>query len=214
MEKSLTIAENERRYLAQELHDHVAQTLLQMNMQVTICQQYLKLGEIDALNAELSLLEQQSITASKQIREMISDLLPPFSDDGNFKTWVLEQIKLHRQRGGAPISFSISGEKITLSSMQQLAVARIIQESLQNIRKHAQADSVTLNIVTSATRFQTTITDDGIGFDDALIPNPLSEKGGAGLVNMMIRAEAIGAELSIKSQPKHGTLIELNVPLL
>lgn len=213
MDNSLSIAENERRYVAQELHDHVAQTLLQMNMQVSICQQYLHMGATDALKAELALLEQQTHTASKQLREMISDLLPPFSKDGSFKTWLIKHISTHRKRGGAPISFSISGSVTALSSTQQLAVARIIQEALQNIRKHAQADKIDLSIQAGETRFQLTITDDGIGFDDALIPNPLTERGGAGVVNMFIRAEAIGATLDIKSKPGKGTFIQLTVPL-
>ena len=97
--------------------------------------------------------------------------------------------------------------------MQQLAIARIIQEALQNIRKHAQADKVVMGVVSNQTRFQVNISDDGIGFDDALIPNPLSETGGAGLVNMIIRAEAIQAKLTIKSKPEHGTFVELTVPL-
>ncbi len=210
MSSILTIAENERRYVAQELHDNIAQTLLQMNMQVNICQQYLAHGDTDALQAELALLEQQSVSASRQVRQLMDDLLPPAIDDANFKTWLLEYINTHRQRGGPPISLSLAGE-IVLNPQQQLAIARIIQEALRNIRKHAQANAVTLSIETAADRFQLTISDDGIGFDASAGTSPANRK--AGIENMYIRAEAIGAALTVKSQPKHGTLIQLTVPL-
>ena len=210
MSSILSIAENERRYVAQELHDYVAQTLLQMNMQVNICQQHLKHGDTDALQAELALLEQQSTSVSRQVRQLMDDLLPPPIENGAFKTWLSEHIHTHRQRGGAPVSLSFTGE-IALDAQQQLAVARIIQEALQNIRKHAQASTVTLSIESAADRFQLTISDDGIGFDTSINALPTGKK--AGIENMYFRAEAIGAELTIKSQPKHGTLIQLTVPL-
>ncbi len=212
MTATLSIAENERQYVAQELHDSIAQTLLQINMQINICQQHLKLGDTDALQAELALLEQQSISASNQVRQLIADLLTPFTDDSNFKTWLLREINTHRQRGGPPVSFSISGD-IQLSRLQQLAVARIIQEALRNIRKHAQASKVHLSIEATETRFQLTLSDDGVGFEPAIIAQRRDSIKGAGFENMRIRAEAIDADLTIKSQPKHGTLIQLTLPL-
>ncbi len=209
MSSILSIAENERRYVAQELHDYVAQTLLQMNMQVNICQQHLKHGDTNALQAELALLEQQSVSASRQVRQLMDDLQPPTVEDGTFKTWLLEHIDTHRQRGGPPVSLSLVGE-IMLDRQQQLAIARIIQEALRNIRKHAQANTVTISIETAADRFQLTISDDGIGFNISS-DTPTNRK--AGIENMYLRAKAIGAELTIKSQPKHGTLIQLTAPL-
>jgi len=213
MASRLSIAENERRYIAQELHDSIAQTLLQINMQVNICQQHLKMGDTDSLQAELALLEQQSVSASNQVRQLIADLLPPFTEDRAFKTWLLQEISLHRKRGGPPVSFSISGE-ILLNENQQIAIARIIQEVLRNVRKHAQANSVNMSIETAENRFQITISDDGIGFDAAHIGENSTDVRGAGLENMRHRAEAIGAELNIKSRPKHGTLIQLTVSLI
>jgi len=213
MPQCLSIAEDDRRYLAQELHDRTVQTLLQMNIQVSICQQYLQTNNIDALSAELALLEQQSVSASRQIRELITELLPPFTEDTSFKTWLLAEIDEHRQPGGAPVARIMPDEAILLSPEQQLATARIVQEILRNIRKHSQADTVELTVGFSPDRFQLTVIDDGKGFDDRALTTAISENGSAGIATMRLRAEAIGAKLTIKSRPDHGTFVQLTVPL-
>jgi len=212
MDDCITIAENERRFVAQELHDHAAQTLLQINMQAGICKKFLEMGQTDDTLTELKMLEQQIHTASRQIRELISDLRPPRSDDGDFPSMLRDLIETHHQRGGPPVRLSAPNH-IPLFGAERLALSRIIQEILLNIRKHAQAAGVNLTITTSANRLQLTVVDDGVGFDDALIPNPLAEKGGAGMVNMHIRAGAIGGELEVKSQINHGTMIQVTFPL-
>ena len=214
MNDSLTIAENERRFVAQELHDHVIQTLLQINMQVSICKRYLELGNMAETTSEFNQLEAQIMTASQQLRDLVADLRPPASDDGTFQSMMQKQLETHQQRGGPPVTLSQSApDPLELPSAKKLALARIIQESLLNIRKHASASQVILKLEQKDTQLEVTITDDGVGFDDALIPNPFTDKGGAGMVNMQIRANAIGAKLDIKAQPDQGTTLTIIIPL-
>ena len=212
MSDSLVIAENERRYVAQELHDHAIQTLLQINMQVGICKRYLELGHIEETATELNLLEEQITLASQQLRDLIADLRPPLSEDGSFQSMLAKQIEIHQQRGGPPIKI-MQTKAIDLPAPKRLAVTRIIQEGLSNVRKHATASQIELNLKVQASRLILTIADDGKGFDDALIPNPFAEKGGAGMVNMQIRASAINGTFDIHSQPNRGTMIKVTVPL-
>lgn len=214
MSDSLTIAENERRFVAQELHDHVIQTILQINMQVSICKRYLELGNIAETTGELNNLEAQVTTVSQQLRDLIADLRPPLSDEGTFQSILQKQIEIHHQRGGPRVRL-IQTDSIPIEppGSQKLALARIIQEGLLNIRKHAQATQVTISLEQKDSQLELTIADDGIGFDDALIPNPFAEKGGAGMVNMQIRANAIGAKFDIESQPNQGTTLKIIVPL-
>jgi signal transduction histidine kinase len=212
MSDSLIIAENERRYVVQELHDHAIQTLLQINMQVGICKRYLELGHIDDTAAELNLLEEQITKASQQLRELIADLRPPLSEDGTFQSMLVKQIEIHQQRGGPPIDLTQTGA-IELPAQKKLAIMRIIQEGLSNIRKHAGASQIELKLEEQDTQLEITITDNGKGFDDALIPNPFSEKGGAGMVNMQIRAVAIDGTFDILSHLNRGTTIKVTIPL-
>lgn len=211
---SLTIAENERRFIAQELHDYLAQTLLQMNMQVSICRRYLELGYTAETAEELQLLETQTLKASQQARQLISDLRPPVSADGSFEAALNTLVDIHHQRGGTPVTLNYLADKpLPLSGHRKLALLRIVQEALLNIRKHARANQVELTVKQEAGHLTVTVSDDGVGFDSALVPNPLAEKGGAGMVNMLIRAADLGGELSINAQPDHGSTLEVVIPL-
>lgn len=208
----LTLAENERRFVAEELHDHIAQTLLQMNMQVSICKKFLELGHEAEAKSELDSLMKQINKGSQQLRDLIADLRPPASDDGSFDSALEQLVNLHHQRGGATVTL-IKPDSTPLSGKKKLAVIRIVQEILQNIRKHAQANSVRITLEQNGTTLYIKVDDDGVGFDDALIPNPLAEKGGAGMINMMIRAAAIEGYFDIEAQSGEGTSIQVTIPL-
>ncbi|HEY84711.1 MAG TPA: sensor histidine kinase [Chloroflexi bacterium] len=212
MPDPLSLAENERRFLAQELHDGMTQSLLQVNMQASICKQYLSMGLHAELEKELDALESQVHTVSNQLRQLTSDLRPPLSSDGSFNAILEKQIETHLQRGGPPVNLTQS-DSATLSGPKRLALARISQEILNNIRKHAKATQVDVTLTNNEGQCQLTVSDNGIGFDDALVPNPLSEKGGAGMINMCSRARLIGGKFAIHSQPKQGTSIKVTIPL-
>jgi signal transduction histidine kinase len=86
-------------------------------------------------------------------------------------------------------------------------VLPIFKEALHNIIKHAQAQSVTIEIALTDHRLALTIRDDGVGMDPSAAP------GGHGLRNMQRRAAEIGGRLTIESKPGAGTTIRLEVPL-
>ncbi|RME46006.1 MAG: sensor histidine kinase [Caldilineae bacterium] len=211
MKSSLTIAENERRFVAQELHDTIIQTLLQMNMQVGICKKYLEMQHYREVQSELDFLEEQIHNASQQIRRLIADLRPPFAEDGTFDSILQNQIQQHQERGGPPVHL-VKPPHISLSPEERLALSRIVQEILLNIRKHARARRVEMVVEETPTELRLTVTDDGVGFDDTLVPNPLAEEGGAGMVNMHIRATAIGGKLDVHAKPGEGTTVQVTIP--
>jgi len=212
MSDSLTIAENERRFVAQELHDYAIQTLLQINMQVTICKRYLELGYVDETTTELGLLENQVLIVSQQIRDLIADLRPPTGEEDTFQSMLEKQIEIHHQRGGPAVCLSQEGA-IELPAIERQAVLRIIQEGLLNVRKHAQASQVDLALQTNDSHIEISLSDNGQGFDDVRIPNPTVEQGGAGLINMQIRALAIQGSFDIQSEIDQGTTITVTIPL-
>jgi len=208
MSKGLKLAEKERQNTAQALHDDIVQTLLQMNMQVSICQKYLEMDAHDMLKAELINLSENIMVASRQARAVINDLRPPQDLHLPFDKMVAAQIEIHLERGGSPVNYIHLG-KGSLSHEQRLSVIRILQEALANIRKHAQAPLITVNTELSADTCQLTIIDDGKGFD----LNKLPPQRGAGIALMTARAQAMDATFAIKSKPEHGTLIQVTLPL-
>lgn len=93
-----------------------------------------------------------------------------------------------------------------LTSAQEIAVYRIVQEAFANIRKHARANRVYLSLLESEKRVEAKIEDNGIGFD------PKNVKKGNGLLNMKTRAQDNGGVFRLQTAPGKGTIIRVEFP--
>jgi two-component system sensor histidine kinase DegS len=213
----LSALENERRFVARELHDGVAQTAQQLGLHGGICRKFAERGEMDKLAGQLTELEERIQLVSTQIREMISDLRRPLVDRGSGLLEYLDHaIEAHKQRGGIAITYRnrIEGEFPTLSAEQILTIYRIVQESLLNTHKHAEAKNVLLDLSADEKNIYVTVADDGKGFDLAEVKRRPVDKGGAGIANMHLRIRAINGTLVIsKGTTAGGTAILVSVPL-
>lgn len=195
----LTVLENERRYVAKELHDGVAQTTLQLGLQAGICRKLAERGDTDMLDQELATLEDRIHLASNQIREMISDMRPPaVEEDTLLSGYIQHVIEIHRDRSGPPIDYQCSALP-SLSQPETLTLIRILQEGLLNIRKHAQAQNIRLTFSETEHCYLMELSDDGQGFEGSET-EPI-EQAQAGLSNMQARARAIGGSLKIARDP-------------
>ena len=215
-EQLINALETERHYVAKELHDGVAQTTLQFGLQAGICRKLLETGKLDMLANELAQMEERSQLASSQVREVIADMRPPMVEpDASLNGYIQYALDIHTQRGGPPVAyqFNESEQVPNLTSVQILALVRIIQEALLNIRKHTEAQNVRLSLLTEKDHLYITIADDGPGFDPVEVEARSVDKGGAGLTNLRRRAEAIGGELSIsRDLIGHGTKVTIILP--
>lgn len=207
--------ENERRYVARELHDGVAQTTLQLGLQATICRKLLERGNLDMLAQELTALESHIQLASIQVREIIADMRPPrLEPEASLLEFVQSAIKTHEEREGSPLELQVNltDQPFQFSLIQKQTLSRIVQEALLNIRKHAQAQNIRVSLGDDASNFYLLIADNGQGFDPAAVEvQPLDRKG-AGLANLRARAEALGGTLSI-SRDATGVWTEVKVTL-
>lgn len=213
-EDLLTALENERRYVARELHDGVAQTTLQLGLQAGICRKLLEHGRLEMLATELAQLEKRIQLASGQIREMIADMRPPQVEPGaGLDEYFRQLIDLHQDRGGPPVEYRNDWTGAPpLSQPQQLALVRVVQEALQNVRKHAQARKVQLTLVAQENTYRVVIADDGQGFDLVEVKARSTDKGGAGLANLAARVAASDGELSIeKNKTGQGTVLTVDL---
>ena len=213
-DKLLTALENERRYFARELHDGVAQTTLQLGLQAGICRKLLEHDKLEMLADELAQLEQRIQVASNQLRELIADLRPPkVEPEADLNTYLQQVIDIHLERGGPTIEYQFqwADGAVDLSDGQKLALARVVQEALLNIRKHAQAESVRLTLSDDDQNFYVTISDNGRGFDLAEVEARPTDKGCAGLANLRTRVEASGSRLTIDSG-NNGTNVTVILP--
>lgn len=198
---SLKALEIERRYVAQELHDGLAQTTQHLELQVAICQKLLERGKVELLAGELAELEQRIQLVAGQVRDMINDMRPPqVEPHADLLEYLQYAVDVHTRRGGPPVEVVLqaSGPLPELTPIHLLALVRIVQEALLNVRKHAGASRVRLVLAEENGDFCITIGDDGAGFDPAELAGRLSDKGSAGLANLYARAGLIGGRATVE----------------
>jgi two-component system sensor histidine kinase DegS len=211
----LNTLEDERRYVARELHDGVAQTTLQLGLQAGICRKLLERGDLETLSTELAELEQRIQLASGQVREVIADMRPPpIEADTDLDEYIQRAIDTHLERGGPPVACDCNVSDFPpCSTQQKVALFRIVQEALLNIRKHANAQNVRISMSNEEKNFCLVISDDGQGLNINEIKARPIDKGGAGLANLQVRAQIIGGILTIsRDVTGQGTEIKLSLP--
>jgi two-component system sensor histidine kinase DegS len=111
------------------------------------------------------------------------------------------------------VDFSVNIENEGINSITQLSVFRIIQESLNNIRKYAKASTVIIKLEMIHERINLLIVDDGIGFDAQRKLSSNKREGGFGLFIMKERVELLKGKIDIKSNKGKGTRIKVTIPL-
>lgn len=213
----LDALEIERRYTAKELHDGIAQTTLQLGLQVGICRKLLERNQLETLANELAQLEKQIQKGSGQVRQIIQDLRPPSldADPPSLDDYIRHVIETHHQRGGAAVSYhyNIPQASIRFTQEQMLGLMRVVQEGLLNVRKHAVASNVRLTVSTEQGNLYLTIADDGQGFDSAEVEARPLDSGGAGLTDLRMRTQAVGGTLTVaRDTTGSGTKITVILP--
>jgi signal transduction histidine kinase len=203
--------EDERRRVARELHDTVAQDLAALRLEVErICARVAD----PEMRRDLEHIEQHAAEVLAQVRRTLFDLrLTVLENLGLVATlqWHLERIE--KEQGIRGI-LAVSGPEREPPYQTAVALFRIFQESLQNVVSHARADHVTVTLTFAATQAKLEVEDDGIGFDVDSLSGPAAESGrGLGLLGMQERARLVGGQVSTQSEPGEGTTVSVSVPL-
>jgi two-component system nitrate/nitrite sensor histidine kinase NarX len=209
--RRLSIIE-ERNSLANELHDSLAQTLASLRLQVNLLGETLEQAEMPAkARLDLERLRGGLDEANRELRSLLANFRAPLDQRGLVPA--LERItESFRQATGLHVLFQNNTRPIDLPPAGELQVIRIAQEALANIRKHARAHTVRVLLATRLDGGQALLVeDDGVGFR---LPDAESQGGEhIGLSIMRERAQRIGAELRIETEPEEGTRVELHFSL-
>jgi len=212
----LQILENERSYVARELHDGLAQTTQQIILQAGLCRKLLEKRRLEMLAEELLTLEARAQTASQQVREFVADMRPPRGEpDAPLIEWVRAEIDVHLMRGGPPTEFECETPQPIprLPDTRRIAFIRILQEALLNARKHARAQHMVVALSLNENTLRLVVKDDGQGFSPDELRTRPPGTGGAGLQAMRARARALGGELKLQTGPGRGTRVEASIPI-
>ena len=204
--------ENERNRIAGYLHDHVAQDFssLKIGLETLFDHQHEVPTEMDTRIRELSKILQDSITA---VRDLSYDLHPPGMDQLGLVRTVNQFCEDFSEKNDVNVDFYTAGMKdLKLDFDTEINLYRLIQEGLNNIKKHAQASHAAVRLVASSPNIILRIEDNGQGFDvERRLARSFKEKR-LGLSSMEERVSLLEGTISIKSQLSKGTSLFIEVP--
>jgi len=200
--------EEERRKIARELHDGPAQSLANIVMRLSLIE---RLWEQDQewVRREISALTSMVRDNITEVRRVIFDLRPMALDDLGLVPAMRRYLADYRDKHGLDVHFLFFGEERRLPLPIEVALFRLTQEALSNVRKHAEVDEALVKLEITPQMATIVIKDDGRGFDVARA----IEKGRYGLLGMRERVELFNGELNIKSRLGHGTQVIISIPV-
>lgn len=204
-DKEMAVSE-ERNLLAQELHDSIAQSLAYLNIQVQLLQQDLQQGHTEQALQELEQIREGVQESYDDVRELLVHFRTRIGDT-DLETAIRSALEKFEGQTGIETAFILRGTAPQLSPEHVLQVMHILQESLSNVRKHAQASHVDVELVNDG-KCRLSVRDNGTGFDVAHDAGDIH----VGLRIMRERTHRINGNFVLESTPGHGTWVRLTLP--
>jgi len=208
LERESAVAQ-ERGMIARELHDSIAQSLAFLKIQVQLLRDAVQRKDAAAIGSIVEELDTGVRESYADVRELLLHFRTRTSEE-SIEPALRTTLSKFEHQTGIPAQLEIDASGIALPPDVQVQVLHIVQEALSNIRKHARASRVRVDVRSSpAWRFE--VRDDGRGFEgDAAAPG----ESHVGLRIMRERAQRIGAQVSVQSHPNEGCVVTLELPAL
>ncbi len=205
----LTLTEQrERRKLASDLHDYLAQLLVVGRMKLRRAAASTSEPSGSQLLQELDNILQDSL---QYTRTLIADLAPPSLQEFGLThalQWLSENMRAH----GLAVDVQVKADRINLPDDQAILVFQSVRELLLNVVKHGGTNRAVVAVETTPTELRITVTDDGQGFDSAAVTAPDAASSRFGLFSIHERMSAMGGRFEIHSTPGRGTRASITVP--
>ncbi len=198
--------EEERQRIARELHDGLGPALASLNIRLLTIR---KLLERDGhpVAGEIEELATQAQAGMRDIRRLIHDLRPVALDELGLVPALREHLARCEREHGLTVQFDADGGERLPASLET-ALFRIVQEAVNNVLRHAQAQQVVVTLMRDAENVKVQIADNGRGFDTQI---PRSGRH-VGLWSMRERVEQLGGQFEVHSTPGQGTTVTAVVP--
>ncbi|WP_053360596.1 sensor histidine kinase [Bacillus sp. FJAT-27251] len=207
--KIIEAQEEERKKLSREIHDGPAQMLANVMMRSDLIEKIYKERSGEEAMAEIRSLKTMVRSALYEVRRIIYDLRPMALDDlGLVPTLRKYLLTIEEYHKTTKIEFSNSGDEERLPTKYEVALFRMIQESVQNALKHAEATLIQVKLEIMNDHITVVIKDNGKGFDTSQ-----KKLQSFGILGMKERVELLEGEVSIDSRIGSGTLVLIQVPL-
>jgi signal transduction histidine kinase len=201
----------ERARFARELHDGAIQSLIAVEMQLDVVRR--QSGQQPVVISELSRIQKLLREEVLKLRELMQAMKSFEVDAERLPGFIADTVERFRRETGISAEFVCEFEKVAFPQKICRELARIVQESLVNVRKHSGARNVLVRLAQRAGNVQLTVEDDGQGFP---FSGRLSEaelaSTGQGPAVIRERVRLLAGELTIESNPGHGARLEVRIP--
>ena len=204
----LRVQEEERNRISRELHDEIGQALTAIHVHLTLASRQMGVGTkicTHAIGTALRVLEETMESVHRFARE----LRPQMIEDLGLVPTLRSYLKAFGQRTSLRVGFRACKAAEKIGNNQKAALYRVLQESLTNVSKHADAKQVMVTLRAIKKRICMEIKDNGKGFEVAKSPN---RKSRLGLLGMQERMRLLGGDFGVHSKPGQGTMIRVQVP--
>ena len=205
LEREAAVGE-ERALLARELHDSIAQSLAFLKIQVQLLRTASQQEKAQQVQTALDELDTGLRESINDVRELLVHFRTRTNTD-DIERALQETLQKFKHQTGLPTLLQVKGEGLPLPADVQVQVLHVVQEALSNVRKHAGATHVSLEVV-KGERWRFVVRDNGIGF----VTQARQGESHVGMKIMQERAARIGAEVSVASEVGTGTVVTLTLP--
>jgi PAS domain S-box-containing protein len=209
-ERALTTA-REREHMARDLHDSIGQVLAHDAMQADAARQLLSDGRLAEAGALLERLADVARESHREVRGYILELSARPSAEQPLVESLRRYLDSFSRLHGIPTELSIEQPEtgVGLATDEEMQVFHVVQEAVSNARRHADPSLIRVRLRAEPLRLRVEVADDGRGFDVSAV-----DGSGLGLRFMHERADELGGELVLSSEPGKGTRLVLDVPHL
>ncbi|MEN8256460.1 MAG: sensor histidine kinase [Thermodesulfobacteriota bacterium] len=209
----LTVQENERQRISVELHDELGQSLAALKLQLRAVVRGLGDEPLEVLQEECEELRSSINLIIENVRRLSRDLSPVLLDDLGIDAALEHLVSNFAKLSGMEADIDLVEINHYFGQNSQRMIYRIVQESLNNMSKHAEATSFVFQIEKHQNRIFLVVKDNGKGFNVEEVFTSISPEKGMGLTAMAERVRILRGSFDIESEPGHGTAVHITIPV-
>jgi len=205
----------ERNRMAREIHDTLAQGFSGIILQLEAAEQALG-SDLPALQRHLNQARNLARKSLAEARRSVWNLRPQALEQRPLADAIKEEVDRFSQSTGVNVKFNILGDRRDLPPELEAGILRIFQESMANVRKHAKATEVEVNLTFNEAAAELAVRDNGVGFKPKVsgdVDRGKKKRDTFGLISMRERARGLGGTFEVQSQSGKGTLVKIVIPI-
>jgi two-component system sensor histidine kinase DegS len=211
--KIILAQEEERKRIAREIHDGLAQTMANVVLRTEIAERMLTKHAYSSVKEELSDLKGQVRGGIEEVRKIIFNLRPMALDDLGLIPALRKFVQDYEEKSRIRTLFELIGKETRLPSGMEVAIYRLVQEAFSNVLKHAHASHITLEVTFQQQMIKIVVTDNGVGFLVEGLDKKIERGNHYGLMGMRERVELLEGRMEIQSEKGAGTKVSLLIPI-